>query len=764
MTDSLRSDEIPLPFAFGRYELTRRLGRGGMGVVFAARDERLERDVAIKLIAGLDDASAVSRFWREARAAASVSHPNVCQIYEIDEGPHGIYLAMELLEGESLEQRLQRGACTAAEAVTLAGQLLDALQALHDRGLVHRDVKPSNVFLTPHGAKLLDFGLARSVGNETVKLDAATTPALTQPGMLIGTPKYMAPEQINGDTLDARADLFAAGCVLFEMLAGRPPFTGNNVIDLLFAILNEHPPALQGSDTVVAIDRVIRRALSKEPAARFESAAAMATALRAVDTSHAGDSGAHAARALMRLVVPPLRLQAADADAQFLSFGLAEAMSGSLAAIGGLVVRSPSVAARWQVDGADLRRLAADADVDLALMGSLLRSGTQLRASVQLIEAASGTVLGATNVKGSMDDIFALEERMTEAASALLASHLGARTSPMGRTDVPANAMAFEQYLRGIELSRGLTTAEEARECLERAVEHDPSFAPAWAWLGRAYRIIGKYTGDRGVNDERGERAMRRALALNPDLSVAHRFLTYAETERGLAEDAISRLLQHIRINRHDAQLFAGLINACRYAGLADASLAAWREARRLDPTLGTGAVWTLSFGPPHLSHATVVDIERDDPGAYFIYLVSQGRNDEALKLFTSRELEKLPPAYRETLRSGLRIVAGETENIREAIEPMLAFHVDPEAIAIAATLATVGGGWEMAHELWARVVRAGFTPTGLLVHSPLLAPLRARPGFDAVIAEARVRQRIAATVFARGGGPELLGVTPVLD
>lgn len=764
MDDTLRSDELPLPFAFGRYVLTRRLGRGGMGVVYAARDERLARDVAIKLIAGLGDASAVSRFWREARAAASVSHPHVCQVFEIDESPQGIYLAMELLEGESLEQRLQRGPCSTRAAVESAVQLLDALQALHERGLVHRDVKPSNLFLTAHGAKLLDFGLARSFAGDTIAIDRSAPTDITKPGLIVGTPKYMAPEQVSGESLDARTDLFSTGCVLFEMLAGRPPFSGTNVIDLLFAILNEHPPALQGPDAVVAIDRVIRRALAKRSPDRYQSASEMAAALRAVDTSDASSIAAQPVRALVRLVVPPLRLQGVEANAAFLSYGLAEAMSGSLATIGGVVVRSPAVAANWQVDGGDPRKLAADADVDLALLGSLLRSGSQLRASIQLVEAGSGTVLGATAVKGAMDDIFALEEQLTNAAAGLLTSHRGARAAPAGRADVPGNGAAFEQYLRGLEFSRSLATSAEARACFELAVEHDPAFAPAWAWLGRAYRVLGKYAGEREENDARGERALRRALAINPDLPVAHRFLTHAESERGNAEAAISRLLSHARTNRNDAHLFAGLVNACRYAGLADASLAAWHESQRLDPTLVTGMEWTLVFGPPELAATLQGVTPTGDAGARLIHLVVQGRRDEALAMYSNEVLEALPIAYKSTTRAAMNVLTQPTSMARASLLPMIEFHVDPEAIAIAAMLAAVGEAWDLSLELWNRVVFAGFTPAGLLARSPLLAPLHDHPAFAPILAEARTRQRIAATVFTRAGGPDLLGVTPALD
>src|SRR4051812_9360172 len=196
-----QNEDLALPFEMGHYTLHRCLGRGGMGVVYAARDLRLDRDVAVKMMAGLSDPVSIKRFWREARAAASVSHPNVCQIYEVDEGEVGLFLAMELLEGESLEQRLERGPCTPGESLRIAKDLLAALAALHDRELVHRDVKPANIFLTRHGVKLLDFGLARPGAVDTIEFGVTNSPAITRPGIVMGTPAYMAPEQIHGEEL-----------------------------------------------------------------------------------------------------------------------------------------------------------------------------------------------------------------------------------------------------------------------------------------------------------------------------------------------------------------------------------------------------------------------------------------------------------------------------------------------------------------------------------------------------------------------------------
>ena len=250
-----------------------------MGVVYAARDERLERTVALKIMASLDnDETARKRFWREARAAASVNHPNVCQIYEIGEDRGELFIAMELLEGESLAERLRSGPLSVSQTLPVGLGMMAALSALHARGIVHRDLKPSNVFLTPHGVKVLDFGLARP----ELKQSLSTATELTRTGIVMGTPRYMAPEQVNGEAVDARSDLFAAGAILFEMLSGRPAFAGRTVLEILHATLHEQPPPLTGSPALVAVDRVIRRALAKQPAERPASADAMAEELCAV--------------------------------------------------------------------------------------------------------------------------------------------------------------------------------------------------------------------------------------------------------------------------------------------------------------------------------------------------------------------------------------------------------------------------------------------------------------------------------------------------
>ena len=292
-----------LPEQIGRYRVTGKLGEGGMGVVYEAVDDRLGRPLALKVIRQetVDNAVARERFWREARLAARINHPHICQIYEVGETDDQLFLAMERLDGEPLSARLARGAVPLVEAVRIGMEMLGALDALHGCGVVHRDLKPSNIFLTRHGVKLLDCGLARPPQDEV----GETNHALTQPGLIMGTPKYMAPEQLQGSVIDARTDVFATGVILYEMLAGYLPFEASTLAPIANKILHTDPPVLGGSPAIATADRVIHRALAKAPDQRYPSASAMADDLRSVLDSH--DDEPRRPRAVTRFVVLPFR-------------------------------------------------------------------------------------------------------------------------------------------------------------------------------------------------------------------------------------------------------------------------------------------------------------------------------------------------------------------------------------------------------------------------------------------------------------------------
>ena len=460
-----------------------------MGVVYAAHDDRLDRPVAIKrLRPDAGDGQERERLWREARSAASVNHPNICQLYEIDTDAQGLFLAMELLDGEPLSARLARGALPASESGQIALSVLGALGALHQKGIVHRDLKPSNIFLAQHGVKLLDFGLARPF------LAAVASPDidLTMPGVVMGTPRYMSPEQIDGGLADARSDLFVLGSVLYEMVTGRRAFGGDSVFAVARAITSEEPAALGGSSGVVALDRVIHRALRKRPEERYQTAAAFAQDLRAalmgMDTASLAP-----VRPITRLVVMPFRVLRPDPAIDFLAFSLADAISAALAGLPSVVIRSTAAASRFATDAPDLAALATALDVDVVLLGSMLSSGGQVRVTAQLVQAPSGTVMRAITSQSATDEIFQLQDALSKQIVDSLALSLTSREQDRLARDTPADAAAYELYLRANQIQLDVTKWSAALDLYRRSVDRDPHFAPAWARLGRCYRLLGKF-------------------------------------------------------------------------------------------------------------------------------------------------------------------------------------------------------------------------------------------------------------------------------
>jgi serine/threonine protein kinase/tetratricopeptide (TPR) repeat protein len=746
-----------LPERIGQYEVVRKLGQGGMGIVYAARDTRLQRTIAIKKIAGLGaDDTARKRFWREARAAASVNHPNICQLYEVGEERGEPFLAMELLEGEPLAERLRQGPLTVAEAAPVGLGILSALTALHDRGLVHRDLKPSNVFLTPHGVKVLDFGLARP--SDAVEVSASGSDgALTETGVLVGTPRYMAPEQIAGDPIDARTDLFAAGAILFELLAGRPAFVGKTVVALLHATLHEQPPALTGSPAVAAVDRVIRRALAKAAADRYPTAAAMRADFEAA-VGAGGSEPAVLARPLTRLVVLPFRPLRPDPDTDFLAYSLPDAIATSLSGIASLVVRSSALAARFAGESPDLKAIAAEADVDLVVLGTILRAGEQLRATTQLVEAPAGTLVASHSVQSPLGDLFQLEDdltrRLVEALSLPLATREGAP-----KRDVPRSARAYELYLRGNEVSRSYDQMAIARDLYLGCLEEDPDFAPAWARLARCHRVIGKYVEDGAANRARAEEAFERALELNPALTLAHKLYAHHQAEGGRAPEAMVRLLGVAKTHRDDPEIFAGLVHACRYCGLFEASVAAHEEARRLDPHIPTSLAYTLLVQGDLERLArepvgTVIDQEPKILGLAFM-----GQEKAALDLLRSIDMSRLPAIFQLSVRCFEPFLEGKVEEAIAAVKRATHAHEDPEAICLFGLLLARMGAETDAMAALSRSVRGGFLASATLERDPSLAALRGDDAFREIVAQAREGHENARGAFRAAGGDRLLGL-----
>jgi eukaryotic-like serine/threonine-protein kinase len=747
-----------IPARLGHYAITRKLGQGGMGVVYAARDERLHRTVALKtMVAVTQDETARRRFWREARAAASVNHPNICQIYEIGEDQGELFIAMELLEGQALSEPLKAGAMPVSDSVSIALGMLAALSALHARGIVHRDLKPSNVFLTPHGVKLLDFGLARPTDDQVMM----TAPELTRAGTVVGTPRYMAPEQVLGETLDTRTDLFAAGAILFEMLAGRPAFAGRTVVEIAHATIYEQPPALAGGAAVAAVDRVLRRALAKKPNERYESADQMAEELRATRAADS-DHTAAIAQALTRLVVLPFRSLRPDEETDFLAFSLPDAITMSLSGIGSLIVRSSATAAKFARETPDFKSLAVEADVDRVVTGTILRSGDQLRVVAQLLEAPGGTVLASHTVQSPLGDLFGLQDdiarRLVEALSLPLGTPL-----PSPSPDAAPNARAYEVYLRANEVGRSYDGLPKARELYEQCVLLDPAFAPAWARLGRCHRVIGKYIDPSPDSDTRAEECFRRALELNPRLTIAHKLYANLEADLGRAEHGLVRLLSEATRHGNDPELFAGLVHAARYCGLYEESVAADAEASRLDPNIDTSVEQTyLMMGNvEHILALTPVQtIAGADDGIRVIALGFAGRLDEAREALSRMQARAHIPAFESWMTYLKAWLDRRVPDIINGLAPLSPLKIfdDPEAIFQEGWFFCDVGEHERGLARLERAVARGYFASPTLANRSQFDAIRSTPAFQSLLADAEAGRQRALAAFREAGGDRLLG------
>jgi serine/threonine protein kinase/tetratricopeptide (TPR) repeat protein len=729
----------------GHYRIERALGEGGMGVVYRARDLRLDRPVALKRIrAERTDQALRERFWREARTAASFNHPNIGHLYEIGEDGGELFIAMELLEGETLAQRLARGPLPAGEVVRIGLEVLSALAAIHARGFVHRDVKPPNVFLTSDDrVKLLDFGLVLPAPAP----GAGGSPSLTQTGAVVGSPRFMAPEQIRGAAVDGRADLFALGAVLHEAVTGRPLFAGATPVETMYAVLNARAPRLGGSPALDALGAALDRALAKDREARHADAAGLAEALLAVPVRTETGPRVAPVEKVVRLAVLPFRLLRPDPDREFLCASLADAIAMSLAGIRSLVVRSTLASARFDSPTPDLREAAATLEVDALLVGTLLPSGERTRVAAQLVGAPGGEMLWSQSFDVVGRDMFQIQDaitrRIVESMQLPLSAH---ERGALGR-DVPANAMAYELFLRANRLGVGGREGLVARDLYRQALESDPRFAPAWARLGRCHRTIGKYDPvARDENYRRAESALERALALHPDLPSAQYYTAQLELDRGHAPQAIDRLLRVVDANPNDPNGYAGLVAAFRYLGLLEESRAAHRRARALDPEIATSIHYTLlSLGEPNGGELAR---SPDSVMAADGWVLAQvGREAEALeRLHRAEELGRghLSGIIARLHRSAIE---GDARAARTAAEALVGFP-DPEGVYMHGSALARVGERALAVDSLVRALDGGYANTALVERDRWLGSVRDERRLREAVARAEARHRAAVPAY----------------
>ena len=518
-----------IPERVGHYRILEPLGRGGMGEVFKARDEKLDRIVALKAISSalVDDPSARRRFAREARAAAALNHPFICTVHEVVEAGGRSYIVMELVDGESLLARLSRGRAPFDEICRIGSEVAEALEAAHEHGILHRDIKPANIMLTKGGhAKVMDFGIACFVRPESSAWDTeeqTRSRDLTEAGIALGTLRYMAPEQLRGESPSARSDLYSLGVMLYEMSTGRLPFSGASTPVLISRILNDvvESPGSINPELPRRFEKLVVRLLEKDPAARPASAAEVVHELHALMDPQTPSASRASGRSI---AVLPFRDLAGNDDNVHLGIGLADATITELAMVHSLLVRPTTEILRYQDRRIDPIVAARELSVETIVDGSYQRAGSRLRVTVQLIDASDGRPIWGTKITTSLEDVFQMQDEVSRRIAEAMEVQLTAGDERrLARAAKPASE-AYELYLKGrLHLFREtLPETNAAIELFEKAQHLDPDFPLAWVGLSDAYARLAFTWEPDGDWYERASDACDRALALDSHLPEGH--------------------------------------------------------------------------------------------------------------------------------------------------------------------------------------------------------------------------------------------------
>jgi TolB-like protein/tetratricopeptide (TPR) repeat protein len=506
-----------------------------MGEVYRARDEKLGREVAVKVLpdSTARDPDALVRFEREARAVAALSHPNILSIFDFGSVEGISFAVTELLEGETLREKVVAGALPPRRAADYAMQIAAGLAAAHGKGVIHRDLKPENLFVTREGhVKILDFGLAsRETSAMSEATSAPTAAGLTEPGTVLGTTGYMSPEQARGRPADHRSDIFSFGAVLYEMLSGERPFRGETPAETLTAILRDDPPEIPDAlHDAPGLERIALRCLEKEADQRFQNARDIVFALEAVSgapirRSSAVQRSEEAVAGKKRSVaVLFFKDLSRDPENAHLGLGLADATITELATVRSLLVRPTAATLRYRDRPVAPEEAGRELGVDAVVDASFQRSGSRLRVTVQLVSAADGRSLWGSKIDTSIDDIFQMQDDVSRKIARALEVELSPaderRMARAGRT----SGEAYELYLKGRThlFSEGIEGIQSAIAAFEKALEHDPKFALALVGLANAYVRMGFTFDPEGDWIDRAETISRKAVAIEPGLPEGH--------------------------------------------------------------------------------------------------------------------------------------------------------------------------------------------------------------------------------------------------
>jgi len=661
----------------GRYEIIEELGRGGMGVVYKAVDNKLKRTVALKFLPfeWTYDPQAKERFVREAQAAAVLDHPNICTVHEIDEADDRMFISMAFIEGESLKTKIDGGPLKIDEALDFGMQVAEGLREAHKKGVIHRDIKSANIMVTEGGqAKIMDFGLARVRGGTL----------LTKEGMTMGTIAYMSPEQARGETVDHRSDIWSLGVVLYEMLAGRLPFQGEHDQAVIYAILKEKPQPLSSvrPEIPASVEQVVGKAMEKKPEDRYQSLEELIDDLKSIAAGiepervrarrhkarvrrwtraglYAGAAGLLIIAALIAiklftgrpqairtLAVLPLENLSGDPQQEYFSDGIHEALITDLAQLGSLkrVIARSSVL-RFKGTKTPLSQIAQDLKVDGLITGAVLRSGDRVRVTAQLINPATEAQIWAQSYERDLRDVLTLQNEIVSA----ITREVNVRLTPQEETRLatarPVNPEAYDLCLKGRFSWRKLSRQglDDALAYYTLALEKDPEYAPAYAgiafvWGG--YKQQGFASFDEATPKQKA--AALKALQLDSTLAEVHYVLasmnTWTDWDWLGAEREYRRAIE-LNPNYPDARIYyAHFLN---YMGRPKEAAVEADRALELDP------LNTLVQG---IYAMYLMQVRRYDDAIALLRKILETAPNDSIALSTLRSAYHIKGMYKEAL------------------------------------------------------------------------------------------------------------------
>ena len=749
-------DELSTALAgrtLGRYQVQEKIGAGGMGIVYRARDTRLGRTVALKMLPPdlTADPERRNRFVREAKAASALNHPNIITIFDIDRADGVDFIAMEYIAGRTLQEIMARRELKAPDVLSYATQIVQALVAAHAAGIIHRDIKPANIMITgssagPSQVKLLDFGLAKL--SEPTPSDETISGATTK-GSIIGTAAYMSPEQAEGKTIDARSDIFSFGCVLYEMLSGRRAFRGESNLAVLTAVLRETPEPLPGISA--NLQNIVSRCLQKDPDLRYQSAFDLKLALEGCLPLSIAPSSP-----VKTIAVLPFTNLSGDKENEYFSDGLTEEMISALTGLSGLHVTARTSAFALRGKNLDIREIAAKLNVEHILEGSVRSSGNRVRVTAQLVNATDGYQLWSERYDREMRDVLDIQDEISHAIVDTLRVHL-AKDTPLVRRHT-SSPEAYSLYLRGRHYQEKKTPegGAKARQCFEQALAADPKYAMAFLglaefhWQNAFYSF--QYPREAIAS---AKQAAIRALEIDDTLAEGHALLG---TLRGIADwdwQAAGQAFQ--RALQLDANSPSVLFRYANYyywpQGRAEEATSMIERALSVDP-LWVLANWVLGY----YIYATrqydraiehLLSVIEMDPAYYLAHCVlglayaNKGMRQEAVgALEKACELFPQSPFTMGMLAYGLG-KAGRSREAADMINRLRAAERDSYVPAKSLMFAWAGLNDPDNVLAWAEKSLDDRDPMMImcLMHEPVLDIVRPDPRYQALLRKINLQQ-----------------------